>query len=140
MTLAFEIMLLAYIAPLFIAFDFFQLIAAERFIGLKQVRAGEHPLESGKNGPTWVAVLWLLGAFSLWVYMAALTFSPRGAMQGFIMLIASLLGFSLRRTLGLKFALVILTFEAAIRMGLLVNFMVSAFFWEGLPLPPSFYR
>lgn len=132
-------MWLAYIAPLFIAFDVFQLVAAERFIGIKQIRSGEHPLEAGKAGPVWLAVFWLFGALALWTYMFLLVFSARGALQGFIMLVASLLGYALRRSLGLKFALVILTFEAAIRMGLLVNFMISAFFWLGRPLPPSFY-
>ncbi len=133
-------MWLAYIAPLFIAFDIFQLVAAERYIGIKQIRAGVHPLEAGKSGPVWLALFWLAGAFAMWAYMAAMVFSARGALQGFIMLVASLLGYALRRSMGLKYALVILTFEAAIRMGLLVNFMISVFFWLGRPLPPSFYH
>lgn len=133
-------MVLALIAPVFILFDMVQLIVAERFIGVKQIREGMHPLESGKVGPTWMAVIWVVGTFAYKIYMLVLVFSPQGGLQGFIMLFATLAGFALRRSMGLKYALVILTLEASVRMGLLVNFMVSVFFWEGRYLPPSFYQ
>ncbi|WOO42184.1 hypothetical protein [Rubellicoccus peritrichatus] len=133
-------MFLALIAPVFIIFDLVQLVIAERYIGIKQIRDGLHPLESGKVGPAWMAVIWVGGAFAYKVYMLILVFSPQGALQGFIMLLATLAGFAFRRTLGLKYALVILTLEASVRMGLLVNFMISVFLWEGRYLPPSFYQ
>lgn len=131
---------LASIAPVFILFDLVQLIVAERYIGIKQIRDGVHPLESGKIGPAWLAVVWVILAVAYKIYMIVLVFNPQVGLQGFIMLFATFTGFALRRTLGLKYALVILTLEASVRMGLLVNLMISVFFWHGRYLPPSFYQ
>lgn len=130
-------MLFAILAPVFILFDMLQLLLAERYIGIKQIRAGKHPSALDKTGPTWLAAIWLAGVSLYLVYMLAMLMEPSSALQGLIMLAVTLIGFSLRRTLGLKFALVILTIEAATRMGLLVNLMVSVFLWQGQYVPPG---
>lgn len=131
-------MLLIHLAPLFIIFDFAQLILAERFIGVKQIRDGRHPLDSGWDKPAWLAALWLLGTAALWFYMVALIFTPWGGIHGFIMLAISVLGLVLRRALGLRFALVVLTVEGAARMGLLVNLLISVHLWGGSLIPPGY--
>lgn len=122
-------MILIYIAPLFIIFEMVQLVVAERYIGIKQIRAGKHPLESVSKGLSWLAAVWLLSLFFYWAYMLALVLNPLGSLQGLIMIAISLAGVGLRRTLGMKWALVIMTIEGAVRMGLLTNLLLSVVFY-----------
>lgn len=125
-------MLLIYLSPIFILYEMFQLVVAERYIGIKQIRSGVHPMDSETSAPEWLAAGWLIGMFSYWLYMFVLIFNPWGGMQGFVMLFISLLGIALRRTMGLKWALVIMTIEGAIRMGLLANLLISALFYGSM--------
>lgn len=133
-------MFLIYLAPLIMLIDITQLLVAERFIGVKQIRSGEHPLERDRRPPTWAILLWLSGLGVLWLYMLLLVFDPHGGLQGGLMLLVSLAGFALRRVAGLKWALVLMTIETAVRLGLLANLMMVVFFFGGRLLPASFYE
>ncbi|MGE9296087.1 MAG: hypothetical protein ACQKBV_07370 [Puniceicoccales bacterium] len=132
-------MFLILIAPLFMVFDIAQLLVAERYIGIKQIRTGLHPLEMDKRPPDWVVGIWVIGLAALWLYMIALVFDPRAGLHGGIMLAVSLASFALRRVMGLKAALVLMTIETAIRLGMLANLMMVVFLFGGRMLPPSYY-
>ncbi len=130
-------MILIYLAPFFIAFELVQLLVAERYIGIRQIRAGQHPLDAVKRLPEWCAALWVLGRALTWLYMLLLIFDPRAGVQGFLMFFVTLIAAGLRRKTGLKWTLVIMTVEGAVRMGMLVNIMMTVFFFNGR-LVPSF--
>lgn len=132
-------MLLIYLAPLIMLIDIVQLLVSERFIGVKQIRKGVHPVDGDRRLPSWAVLLWLAGMGIMWLYMVALVFDPRGGLQGALMLMVSIGGFALRRVCGLKWALVLMTVETAIRLGLLANMMMVVFFFGGRLLPPSYY-
>lgn len=119
--------------------DIAQLLVAERFIGMKQIRSGEHPLDTARRPPTWAILLWLAAIGLLWLYIVLLAFDPRGGLQGGLMLLVSFAGFALRRVAGLKWALVLMTIETAVRLGLLANLVMVVFFFGGRLLPASFY-
>ncbi len=121
-------MFIVMLAPVFILFELVQLVLVERYIGIRQIRSGTHPLESERRPPEWVSALWLAFRLALWVYLAALMFSPWGGLQGMIMLTVTVLAMGLRRMAGLRWALVIMTLEGAIRMGMMVNLVVSVVF------------
>jgi hypothetical protein len=57
-------------------------------------------------------------------------FQPLGRAQVAAMIVISLIGFSMRRSCGLKWVLVILTFEGAIRVGMLLS--LAALAWRRL--------
>lgn len=133
-------MLLVFLAPLFMGFDIGQLLLAERFIGVKQIRKGEHPLDADRRLPDWASGLWVIGLGIYWAYMALLAFHPNTALQGILMIGITLAGFAVRRVSGLKWALVFLTLETAIRLGLLANILIVVFLFEGRMLPPGYYR
>lgn len=120
--------MLLFFALIFISYEMLQLVLAERYIGIKKIRAGVHPLESNAQGPAWIATAWLLGMLSSWVFIVYLLFQYESSIQGFLMVLTSVAGMSLRRSLGIKWALVIMTIEGAIRMGLLANLMITAIF------------
>ncbi|WP_309396495.1 hypothetical protein [Cerasicoccus maritimus] len=120
--------------------DIAQLLAAERFIGVKAIRAGIHPLDAEHQPASGLMLLWLLGLGIMWLYMALLVIDPRGGLQGALMLMVSVGGFVLRRVAGLKWALVLMTIETAIRLGLLANMLMVIFFFGGRLLPPSYYN
>lgn len=131
-------MTLIYLSPIFIIFEMLQLVVAERYIGIKQIKTGKHPLESGTQGPEWLAALWIIGLFAYWVYILALVFNPLTSMQGIIMAFISLVGVALRRTMGIRWALVIMTIEGAVRMGLLANLLISLIFYDNMDAYWSF--
>ncbi|GHC02533.1 hypothetical protein [Cerasicoccus arenae] len=133
-------MLLIYLVPFIMLIDIAQLLVAERFIGMKQIRSGQHPLESDRRPPNWAIAIWITGLCILWLYMILLVFDPRGALQGGLMFFVSLSGFALRRMAGLKWALVLMTIETAIRLGLLANMLMVVFFFDGRLLPASYYQ
>lgn len=108
-----------------------QLIVVERYIGIKQIRSGEHPLERKATLPGWLITLWIVWIVVYWAYMAALLFSEWGNLQGLIMLVVSIIGGLLRRALGLKWALVIMTVVSSIRMGLMANMLIGVYIFSG---------
>ena len=116
------------LAPLFVAFELWQLVIGERYLGLKQIARNGDPRALGLGEITafcWSATLLL---YVLW--MAGLLFVPFARLHGVCLLAVSALGFSLRRSTGLNAVLVILTFEGAIRFGLLLTLIAMA--WHRL--------
>ncbi len=119
--------LLLWLAPLFALFEVWQLVLAERHMGVKQfARAtAPHPRELGP-GET-AAFFCVMGIIFNWLYMLGLVASRFSRLVGIVMFGVSLLGLTARRQLGLPWwrrfgvrrGLVLLTFEGAIRLGLL---------------------
>jgi hypothetical protein len=120
--------LAAFIAPVFIAFEVIQLVAAEKFLGVRQIEAGVDPRESGPGefgSALWAGMILLEGAWSLWLLGESAT-----RIHAACILLVSLVGFTLRSNCTLRWVLVVLTFEGALRMGLMVALFGSA--WRAL--------
>lgn len=120
------LLLIAFVAPAEIA----QLVLAERRVGLRQIRAGIDPRDSRHTPPDWIGWLWLALAFTVYAYPVCLVFERELRFFGLIMLLFGVVGFDLRRRLGLKWALVVLTFEGALRIGVMI-LMLVLYFWFG---------
>lgn len=73
----------------------------------------------------WISTLWLggLGLYFLW--MVLLLFNPIGRAQGLVLLATTAVGYSLRGSCGLKWVLVVLTFEGSIRVGMLLSLLLT---------------
>ncbi|MEO0794200.1 MAG: hypothetical protein AAFX93_03505 [Verrucomicrobiota bacterium] len=126
-------MFLIFIAPIIMLFDITQLLVTERYIGVKQIRKGLHPLDQDRKPANSLIFIWLMSLTVIWFYMIAMAFDPRGGLQGGIMLLVSIAGFGFRRISGIKWALVIMTIETAIRLGLLANLLMMQFLFKGNP-------
>ena len=98
------------LAPLFVLFELWQLVLGERYLGVKQISRGVDPRALGLGEAT--AFGWSTMLVLYWIWM--------------LLLLVSMFGFSLRRGCPLKRVLVILTFEGAIRIGLLVSLAAMA--------------
>jgi hypothetical protein len=62
------------------------------------------------------------------MWMVLLLVTPGGRLPGIGLLAVTALGFSIRRGAALKWILVILTFEGAVRIGVLIS--VIALLWQ----------
>lgn len=113
-----------FFAPFFFVFEIWQLVISERYLGVKQIARGADPRQLGLGETT--AFLWTATLFVYWTWMLVLLFEPpaRPAAGGLALL--SLIGFSLRRGHPLKWTLVILTFEGALRLVLLAYLAAMA--------------
>jgi hypothetical protein len=116
------------LAPLFLVFEVWQLVLSERYLGIKQIARGADPRTLGLGEIT--AFFWSSAILLYWMWMAALLFFPFGRVHGLGLLVITGIGFSLRRGCTLKWVLVILTFEGAVRVGLLLS--LCAFVWRRL--------
>jgi len=105
-------------APLFLIFEIWQLVLSERYLGIKQIARGTDPRNLGLSEIT--AGFWSVSLIAYWLWMVLLLFVPWGRAGGLGLLILTTIGFSMRRGAPLKWVLVILTFEGAIRIGLLL--------------------
>jgi ABC-type proline/glycine betaine transport system permease subunit len=114
--------LLFVFAPLFLAFELWQLVVAERYVGLKQIERGMDPRELGLGEVT--AAFWSLALLAYWAWMVLMLFQPWGRLQLLMLIGVSGLGFMIRRGCGLKWVLVVLTFEGAVRIGMLLSLCV----------------
>jgi hypothetical protein len=132
-------MTLALLAPLFVLFEIAQLLVATRYIGIEQIHKGVHPLDERPRGPALLSALWVAGIFANYFYQIALLCQPRETGLPALLLIGvSLVGYGLRRSLGLKWALVVLTFEGALRAGFLAYVFIAVVIhphWHGWPGP-----
>jgi hypothetical protein len=115
-------------APLFLVFEIWQLVISERYLGLKHIARGSDPRELGLREVT--AFFWSAGLVFYWLWMFALLLQPFGRAQAACLIAVTLLGFSLRRNCTIKWVLVILTFEGAVRLGMLGSLCVLA--WRQL--------
>lgn len=106
-------------APLFLIFEVVQLVLSERYLGIKQIARGADPRNLGLS--EWTAFFWTMTIIGYWLWMVALLFTPMGRINGLGLMIVSGIGFSFRRGNPMKWTLVILTFEGAIRVGFLIS-------------------
>lgn len=120
--------LLLYLAPLWIVFEAWQLVISERYLGIKQIEKGADPRSRGPSEPT--AFLWSTGILLYWGWMILMLIPQDGRIQIACMLGVSLMGYSLRRNSSLKWILVILTLEGAIRIGMILSLLGAA--WKKL--------
>lgn len=110
---------LALLAPLFLVFELWQLVVGERYLGVRQIRANADP--RGLPMREGLAAFWSIMLLFYSVWMVTLLLHPVGRAQGFVLLLITAIGYSLRSTCGLKWVLVILTFEGSIRVGMLIS-------------------
>lgn len=123
-----EIPLLLYLAPLCLAFEVWQLVVAERHLGLKQIELGADPRERGPG--ELLSFFWGGSIVLYWVWMILMLIPSQGRTQVVCMLVVSLAGYSLRRNSGLKWILAILTVEGAVRIGMIISLLAGA--WRAL--------
>ncbi|HTT57479.1 MAG TPA: hypothetical protein VMF63_10240 [Opitutaceae bacterium] len=115
-------------APLFLGFELWQLVIAERYVGIKQIERGTDPRELGLGQVT--AAAWTLALLAYWAWLFLMLFQPWGRLQVLLMILVFTGGFLLRRGCGLKWLLVVLTFEGSIRIGMLLSLCALA--WRRL--------
>lgn len=120
--------LLLLLAPLFLVFEVWQLVMSERYLGLKQIARNGDPRELGLSEVT--AFIWSSSLIVYALWMGTLLLVPFARLHGLGLLALTGLGFSLRRNTSIKWVLVILTFESAIRIGLLIS--LTAVAWRRL--------
>lgn len=108
---------LLFLTPAWILFELWQLVVAEGYLGVARLREGVDPrtlpLGSFKAG------LWIVGILGEWLWLFVMLFDFIGFTPALCMLTVSTVGLILRRSTGLRWTLVILTFEGAMRIGLL---------------------
>lgn len=109
------------LTPLFFLFELWQLYVGERYLGIKQIRVNADPRELPMAN--WMAAVWSGGLIVYGLWMGSLLLHPLGRPQGAVLLVITFLGYLLRSTTSLKWTLVILTFEGAIRIGMLLSLL-----------------
>ncbi len=117
-----------FLAPLFMLFEIAQLVAAERLLGVKQIEAGVDP-RSDRPGEA-AAALWCAGIVAEAAWLLWLLGENATRLHAAGALLVWLVGFSLRGNTTLRWVLVILTIEGALRLGLMVSMFGSA--WRAL--------
>jgi hypothetical protein len=115
-----------YFIPILVLLEIWQLFLSERYLGVKQIGADADPRALGLSEIT--AFAWSTSIILSWVWSVLVLFQPLGRMQAFAMILISTLGYTLRRGCRLKWVLVILTFEGALRVGMLISLIGMAFF------------
>jgi hypothetical protein len=119
---------LVFLTPLWFVLEILHLVASERFLGVKQIEAGTDPRTLGpKEG---FAALWSISILSYWLWLVLMLLQPLGRPQVAALIAVSVIGFSIRRNCSLKWVLVALTFEGAIRVGMLLS--LAAVAWRHL--------
>ncbi len=116
------------LAPLFMLFEIWQLVISERYLGIRQIERNGDPRALGLREPA--AFFWSATLFCYWAWIILLLFFRFGRVHGLCLLAITGLGYLLRRNCGLKWVLVILTFEGALRLGLLLSLCV--YVWRRL--------
>ena len=122
--------LFALLAPLFLVFEVWQLVVSERYLGVKQIRVDADPRALPMAG--WMAAIWAGGLVTYFTWMFTLLPHPVGRAQGVVLIAMTALGYAIRSTCGLKWVLVVLTFEGAVRIGMLVSLFAST--WRRMML------
>lgn len=116
------------LVPAFLVFEIWQLVLCERYLGVRQLATGRDPRTlpmTERRAFGWTATLFLY-----WVWIGMLLGGPAGRLQALALFLISLVGFVLRRNSPRRWALVILTFEGALRIGMLVS--LGGEFWRHL--------
>lgn len=107
------------LAPPLLAFEVWQLVLGERYLGIKQIERDADPRTLGLGEVT--AFFWSAGILLGWAWAAALVFQSQFRAQAICLLFVSMTGYAFRRSCGLKWILVILTLEGAVRVGMLMS-------------------
>jgi len=118
----------ALLAPLFLLFELWQLVISERYIGIRQIRLNLDPRELPMKA--WVAAVWSIGLLGYGLWMVLLLLFPVGRAQAVVLLAVTVLGYAARAAASMKWTLVILTFEGAVRVGMLLSLIVTV--WRRL--------
>jgi len=118
----------ALLAPVFLLFELWQLFLSERYMGIKQIRVNADPRELPMA--PWIATTWSGGLLVYIGWMCVLLFHPVGRAQGVVLLVVTAVGYGIRGSCGLKWILVVLTFEGSIRVGMLIS--LFAMTWRQL--------
>ncbi len=106
------------LAPAWIVFEVAQLVIGERYLGIKQIVRSADPRTLGLSEIT--AFFWSSAILTYWLWMGLLLAIPYARAATLGLLAVSAIGFSLRRGNRLKWTLVILTFEGALRIVFLI--------------------
>ncbi|MCF3652183.1 hypothetical protein [Synoicihabitans lomoniglobus] len=109
---------IAFLAPFFLVFELVQLVASERLVGVKQIERGSDPRLDAPSQR--MAAIWTITLTLYWLWLGMMMVPNFARAHVIVLLATSLVGYALRRNAGLKWILVILTFEGAIRIGILV--------------------
>jgi hypothetical protein len=115
---------LVLLAPLFIIFEIWQLIISERYLGIKQIARGADPRTLGLREIT--AFFWSVALMFYWLWMLAMLLPSFVRAYAAALVAITLIGFALRRNSSIKWVLVILTFEGAVRIGMLGSLCILA--------------
>lgn len=113
----------AVFAPVFLAFELWQLVISERYMGIRQIRANTDPRELPM--PESRAALWSIGLLLYAGWMFTLLLHPVGRAQGAVLLVVTAIGYAVRSTCGLKWVLVVLTLEGSVRVGMLASLLYA---------------
>lgn len=116
------------LAPVFLVFEVWQLVLSERYLGIKQIARGADPRALGLSEAA--AFCWCAALFGYWAWMTLLLFVPFVRVHGLGLILIFIAGYTIRRGASMKWILVILTFEGAIRVGLLLS--LCAMVWRRL--------
>jgi hypothetical protein len=119
---------LSLLAPVFLAFEIWQLVMSERYVGIKQIARAADPREMGPSEV--VSCFWssCIVLYGLWA--VALMATPTVRIYALVLIGVTAVGYSIRRNCGLKWILVVLTFEGAIRVAVLAP--LSVVVWKHL--------
>lgn len=112
------------LAPIFLIFEIWQLVMSERYVGIKQIARGTDPREMGPDEV--ISCLWSSCIILYGLWMVALLASPGMRIYGICLVATTGVGYSIRRNCGLRLILVTLTFEGALRVGILAFLSVAA--------------
>ena len=112
---------LLYAAPLFLVFEIWQLVICERYIGVKVIKAGGDPRDLGLKEQT--AFLWIATIVLYWLWMGLAFGAGLARPQLMTLFLTNIVGHTVRRNTSIKWTLVTLTFEGAVRIGMLVSIM-----------------
>lgn len=117
-----------FLAPVFLLFELWQLVVCERYVGIRQIERNGDPREAGPREG--VSLVWICLLFAYWAWMVMLLWQNPGRVHGLGLLAVTAIGYAIRRGCGLKWLLVVLTFEGAVRIGLL--FSLCVLLWRRL--------
>jgi hypothetical protein len=116
------------LTPLFLIFEIAQLVFSERYLGIKQIARNADPRTLGLGEFT--AFCWSMMIFGYWLWMLVLLFSPLSRVHALGLIVVSSAGFSIRRGTRMKWTLVVLTLEGAVRIGFLLT--LCGLVWRAL--------
>lgn len=119
---------LSLLAPLFLLFELWQLFLSERYLGVRHIRSNTDPRELPMS--RWIATTWSGALLVYFLWMTLLLFHPSGRAQGAVLLAVTAIGYAIRSRCGLKWVLVVLTFEGSVRIGMLLSLFLAS--WRNL--------